>query len=353
MPQNNQKWDISWSAIFKILLVIVIVYALFLIRNIIVLGLAALVASIVFNPAISFLTRRKVPRAIAAVLVYAIFLAIVGLIIYIVIPPIISEAGNFIQNFSQYFSIVVAELSSFAGVNVLDFDKLLAANPSIADGLLNVSKWAFSFISSFVGGIFAVVTVFVLAFFLSVEESEVTKIIQSFSPKKWEEDILKAWRKSQDKVMGWFASRILTSAAVGLFTFIACFALHIKFSVSLGVLSGLLNLVPVIGPISAAIILFSLGLLNSWVIAVTIVILSILIQLIESQILTPLVTKQIIGIPNFLILLSILIGAELMGVIGSLLAIPLFAVLYETTVNYFAYKKAKKNNEKSIYQHSD
>lgn len=342
MPQNNQKWDISWSAIFKIFLVIVIVYALFLIRSIIVLGLCALIASIVFNPAISFLTKRKIPRTLAAIFVYATCVAIIGLIIYIVTPPIISEAGNFIQNFSQYFGIFVDEISSIVGVNILDFNKLLSANPSIADGLLNVSKWAFSFISSFVNGVFGVVTVFVLAFFLSVEESEVTKIIRFFSPKRWEEDILKAWRKSQDQVMGWFASRILTSIAVGVMTFIACFALHIKFAVSLGVLSGLLNLVPVIGPISASLILFSSGLLNSWAIAVTIVILSIIIQLIESQILTPLVTKKIIGIPNFLVLLSILIGAELMGIVGSLLAIPLFAVLYETTVNYFAYKKSQE-----------
>jgi predicted PurR-regulated permease PerM len=82
-----------------------------------------------------------------------------------------------------------------------------------------------------------------------------------------------------------------------------------------------------------------LGLLNSFPIAFLAVILFVVVQLIESNILTPMVTKQIIGIPNFLVLISILIGGQLMGIIGAVLAIPLFAVLYETVKNYFIYKK--------------
>ncbi|MFA5086938.1 MAG: AI-2E family transporter [Candidatus Paceibacterota bacterium] len=339
MALNITKWDISWSVIFKILLVIILVYALFLIRSIIVIGLAALVVSIIFNPAISFFTKRKIPRAVAAVMVYAGFLAIAGFIIYIIFPPIITEAMHFSQNFSNDFSNYANKISSIIGINVFDLNNLLTSNPAVGDNLLNLSKGVFGFISSFVGGLMSVATMFVLAFFLSVEENELTKMIKSFSPKKWEEDILRAWGKSQEQVMGWFGSRLITSAAVAVMTFIVCFALHIKFAVSVSVLAGLLNLVPLIGPIVASILLVSLGLLNSWTIAVVVLILSIVIQLIENYLLTPLVAKQIIGIPNFLVLFSILIGAELLGVVGAVLAIPLFAVLYETVKNYITYKK--------------
>lgn len=338
MKQEATKWDIPWTVLFKIVLVAVAVYALFLIRGILVLGLAALVISIIFNPVISFLHKRRIPRTVGAVMVYGGSVLIIGLIGYLVAPSIIIEANNFSQNFSHYFYAYFQNLSVFSQISDFDFNNL-AANPAISENLLNFSKGVFSFISSFVGGLMAMVTMFVLAFFLSVEENDLTKLIKSFSPKRWEENILKAWQKSQEQVMGWFGGRIIASIAVALMTFIACFILHIKFTVSVSVLCGLLNLVPLIGPIVASIILFSLGLLNSWTVALTILLLSIIIQFIENNILTPFVSRQIIGIPNFLVLLSILIGAQLLGFVGAILAIPLGAVLYETLKNYIAYKK--------------
>lgn len=339
MKQEITKWDITWSLIFKVLLVVILAYTLFLIRSILLIGLASLIVSIIFNPAISFLTKRKLPRTFSAILVYGVFLLILVLIVYLVFPPIISEVGNFSNNFSHYLTNFAGKISAISGINFLDLNLFLSKNPGIGENLVDVSRGVFNFLTSFIVGLSSVFTVFVLAFFLSIEENELTKMIRSFSPKKWEEAVLKSWQKSQDQVMGWFASRLITSLAVGVLTFIACFFLNIKFTVSVSVLAGLLNLVPLIGPTIAAIILFSLGLLNSFTTGVLIVVIAILIQLIENYILTPLITKKIIGIPNFLVLLSILIGSQLMGVVGALLAIPLFAVLYETLHNYFIYKK--------------
>ena len=338
MSQNTLKWDIPWSVIFKIVLVVAIVYALFLIKNILVLGLAALVISIIFNPAITFLNKRKIPQTVAAILVYLALVGIIGLIVYVITPPLIAEASNFSQNFSNYFSQYAETVSKISHIDILDFNSLMS-NPMVSENLLNISKNVFNFLYSFVGGVVAMTTMFVLAFFLSVEENELTKMIKSFSPKRWEADILKSWQKSQEQVMGWFGGRLISSFAVALMTFVVCFALQIKFAVSISVLSGLLNLVPLIGPIIASVLLFTLGLLNSWPTALLILFFSIVIQFIENNILTPFISKQIIGIPNFLVLLSILIGAQLLGFVGAILAIPLCAVLYETLKNYIAYKK--------------
>lgn len=338
MQKDAVKWDIPWSVIFKIVLVIAIVYALFLIRNILVLGLAALVISIIFNPAITFLNKRKIPRTVAAILVYLAMAGLIGLIAYIITPPLIMEASNFSQNFSNYFSQYSEAISKISHINILDFNSLMS-NPMVSENLLNISKNVFNFLYSFVGGMVAMITMFVLAFFLSVEENDLTKMIKSFSPKRWEEDVLKSWQKSQEQVMGWFGGRLISSFAVALMTFIVCFALQIKFAVSVSVLAGLLNLVPLIGPIVASALLFLLGLLNSWPTALLILFFSVVIQFIENNLLTPFISKKIIGIPNFLVLLSILIGAQLLGFVGAILAIPLCAVLYETLKNYMAYKK--------------
>jgi predicted PurR-regulated permease PerM len=339
MKPDILKLDITWTAILKVSLAVVIFYALFLLENIIVVVLSALILSIIFNPLISFLNKKKIPRAVAAVLVYAVTFFILGFVLYIITPPIVIEVINFSQNFSHYFATYADKIFSLTGVNILDINSILNLSSSMGGDLLNISKNVFGFVSSFIGGMFSVATMFVLAFFLSVEADDINKLIKSFAPKRFEEDALKAWQKSQDQVMGWFGSRILTSSIVGLLTFIICVVLKVKFAVSLGFLAAVLNMVPLVGPILTALIIFSLGLLNSFPIAILSVVLFTIVQLIESNVLTPMVTKQIIGIPNFLVLISILIGGQLMGVVGAVLAIPLFAVLYETVKNYFEYKK--------------
>ncbi|HPC30347.1 MAG TPA: AI-2E family transporter [Candidatus Pacearchaeota archaeon] len=336
--QNTLKWDIPWSALFKIVLVAAVAYALFLIRDILILALAALVISIIFNPAINFLSKKRIPHPVAAVLVYLVVVGIIGLLVYLAAPPIIEEVGNFYQNFSDYFSEFMERFSELFRINLLDWNSLLN-NSIINDNLLNVSKNIINFLYSFIGGTASMVTMFVLAFFLSVEENELTKMIKSFAPKKWEEDILKAWQKSQEQVMGWFGGRLIASLAVALMTFIVCLFLNIKLAVSISLISGMLNLVPLIGPIISGALLFLLGILNSWQTAFLLLIFSIIIQFIENNLLTPFVSKQIIGIPNFLVLLSILIGGQLLGAVGAILAIPLAAVVYETLRNYIVYKK--------------
>lgn len=333
------QWNITWATIFKIALTVIIIYGLFLIKGIILIGLSALTISIIFNPAISFFEKKKIPRSLAAFFVYFGFLAILSLIFYIIIPPIAKETMVFSQNFSQYFTQYSDTIVSLLRVDTFDIPSILNANPGIGAGIINISGGVLKFATSFFGGMFSVITVFVLAFFFSIEEKDFVGMIRKFSPKKWEESVLKAWTKSQEQVMGWFGSRILSAFGVGILTFIVCLILKIKFAVSISLLAALLNIVPLIGPVLVGIILISFALLNSLYTAFLALIFSILIQQIEHNIFLPFFTKKIVGIPNFLVLLAILVGGELMGVVGALLAIPLAGVIYETLANYMTYKK--------------
>ena len=332
------KLDVGWSVIFKIALGVGLIYFLFLIKNILLLALIALVVSIIFNPAVSYFEKKRLPRVMAGILVYAGFLFLVVGVFYAIFPSIVSETVSFSQNFNEYYLRYSNNISKL-GLNSFNLADFLKNNPGIGNNILNFSGVILKFISSFFNVFVSIVTIFVLAFFFSIETSDFVKILRSFSPKKLEEDILKSWQKSQEQVMGWFGGRIISCIAVAIMTFIACFALHIKFTVSVSILCGILNLVPLIGPILASLILFSLGLLNSWTIACLILIISIIIQFTENNFLTPFISNKIIGIPNFLILLSILIGGQLLGAVGAILAIPLGAVIYETLKNYIAYKK--------------
>ncbi|MDD5569143.1 MAG: AI-2E family transporter [Candidatus Pacebacteria bacterium] len=342
MKQDIVKWDIAGTAIFKIGLAIIIFYLLFLIRPILLWALLALVISIVFNPAVSFLQKRKLPRILSAAIIYFVFLAAVALFFYLIIPPVAAEISSFSQNFSQYS----AQISSFFARYNINIQNVFNLYPALNSALLNFSSNLLNVVISVFGSVFAAITIFILAFFFSVEEKDLLQMIRLFSPPKWEEAVMKAWDKSQSQVIGWFGSRILCSIGVAILTFLAALILKIKFAVSLGLLGGLLNIVPVIGPLIIGAILIAVALTKSLTAAVLALVFSIIIQQIEHNVLTPFFTRRMVGIPNFLVLLSILIGGELMGIIGAFLAIPIAGVIYETLKNYSLYQKKTELNGK-------
>jgi len=178
-----------------------------------------------------------------------------------------------------------------------------------------------------------------LAIFLSIEEKGVDDIIALLSPKKYERIVLAIWKKSKLKVSKWFGMRLILSVFVGLLTFIACHILNVRYAVSFGLLVGISDIIPIIGPVFSGVVIILFCALESWVKALFIMIILVLIQQIEGSILTPILTKKVIGLPPALVLVALLIGGRLWGVLGAILAIPLLGLFYEFFKNFLREKK--------------
>ncbi|MDD3170401.1 MAG: AI-2E family transporter [Candidatus Paceibacterota bacterium] len=335
MKQEIEKIDVTWSAIFKFFFVLILFYFIFLTRDILVWTLLALMISILFNPLIDILERRRIPRPVAGFLIYFGSLLTIFTLVYFLAPPVILEIQNFYSNFYKYLEALPRMLAAIG----FEFKNIATFALTLKDSLIQISSNVFDLVSSLFGSIFAGATIFSLALFLSIERNDILKLIKTVSPKNWEEDILKIWERSQDKVSNWFGSRILCSIGVAVLTFVACYFLKIKFAVSLSLLTGALNIVPFLGPLAAVIALAVVALLDSWTKAVWIIALSVIIQQIEANIFTPLFTRRMVGLPTFLVLFSILIGGKLLGIVGAVLAIPLAGIFYETVKSYFLSRK--------------
>jgi predicted PurR-regulated permease PerM len=335
MNTEIEKVDFTWTSIFKFFFVLILFYFVFLTKDILVLTLLSLIISILFNPLINILERKKLSRSLAGFIVYFSFVLILSFLFYFLIPPIVSEIQSFTVNMSKYLEVLPKTLTN-AGFDLKNISSFIL---NVKDELVSVSSNIFGFIISIFGSIFAGITVFALALFLSIEKDDILKVIKSITPKKWEEEVVQGWERSQEKVSSWFVSRIFCSIGVTILTFLLCVFLNIKFAVSLSLFSGVLNIVPVVGPLVAGIVLAVVALFDSWNKVVLVIIASIIIQQIENNILTPFFTRKMVGIPTFLVLLSILFGGKLLGIIGAILAIPLVGIFYETTKTYFLSKK--------------
>ncbi len=334
--EDIKMLDITWRALFKVAVAIVLFYIVYLLRNIIVWIVLSLIVSILLNPIIEILERKKINRVGATIIVYVSLLLVGALALYIIIPPMLAEIQVFNISFAQYFDKIPGYLNEL-GLNSLK--DIASLSPSLNENLLKFSTNIFNIFASLAGSIFASVTVFVLALFMSIEEKEIVKGLKLISPKQFEEEVIKRWDRSQDHVILWFGSRVLASICVAVMTFLLCVFLKIKFALSLALLAGILNIVPMVGPIISAAVIALFALAISFPKFIIVIIFLIIIQQIENNILTPIFTKKLTGLPNVLIFLSILIGGALGGIVGAILAIPFAGILFEVLRDYFNKRK--------------
>jgi len=333
--QEITMLDLTWRSLFKVAVALVLFYIIYLLRSVFVWILLSLIISNLLNPVIEMLQKRKINRVGSAVIVYLSILVLIALIVYIIVPPMIAEIQVFSAGISKYFVDIPGFLSN---LGLSSLQNIAGLSSGLNESLIKVSSNIWNVFASLFGSIFGGLTVFVLSFFMSIEEKEIVKGLRLVSPREFEEEVIKRWDKIRDHVILWFGSRVFACLCVALMTFILCVILKIKFALSLAFLAGILNIVPMVGPIisSAIVLLFTLDSLPKFVLAL---IFLIIIQQIESNVLTPVLTKKLTGLPNMLVLLSILAGGILGGIIGAILAIPLAGILFEGLKDYFNKRK--------------
>lgn len=329
--------DISWETIFKIIIALIAVYAVYLVRDILIWFIFALVISILFNPAINFLRKFKIPRTLAAILIYLSVFVLLGSFIYIIAPFLFSELQQFSTNFSAYFQQAAPY---FSGLRIEALKDFQLFSKTLGEGLSKASTNIFTAIGTLFGGIFSSIAIFSIAFFLSLEEEGISRAVMLASPRRYKAKIATAWQNSQKKIAYWFGVRIICCIFIGLVTAITCYVLDIKYAVFFGLFAGVFNIILTIGPflsgsIITLFILITFGLPRAIIFTITFFVA----QEIENYIIMPLLSKKFLRLSPALVLISLLMGVKLWGLMGAILAIPLAGIIFEFATGFLEKKQ--------------
>jgi len=336
---GDKVLDISWGTIFKIALASLLFYIIFLVRDILVWFIFALIISVLFSPAIDFLGKFRIPRAGAVILIYIVFFGILGLAVYWTIPMFTTEIQQFSQLFPQYFERLAPPLEE---LGIEAFESMESFTVALGATLEKASSDILSALAIFFGGIGSTIFILAIALFLSLEEKGVERVIGLLSPKKYEGFILSLWERSQNKVAGWFGSRILTCIFVAVAVFITLYLFNVEYSFTLALLAGVLDFIPILGPLIVGVLTFILVALDSWLKAIFVIVAFVLIQQIEGNILSPILARKFVGLPPVLVLISLSIGAKLLGIMGAILAIPMACIIFEFLRDFLKKKKEER-----------
>jgi len=181
--------------------------------------------------------------------------------------------------------------------------------------------------------ILTIITVFIVSLYLLLYNDSFKKHFSRLFHERNQAKVLNTLNLVNDKLGAWLQGQILLSLSIGALTWIALMLLGIPFALPLALLASILELVPTLGPMLSAIPAVIVSLTISPTMALVIIATYILIQLLENQLLVPKIMQRAVGLNPVIVILSVSVGATLLGMVGAFLAIPFISfviVIYKS-----------------------
>ncbi len=338
----EKKLNVDWDFCLKITAVVIFLYFLYLLKNIIIWIVFAIVLAMLFNYIINFLEKKKIPRVVGVIITYFGLFSIAGLFFYWAAPVFLEDLKIFARNLPEYLGKISPVLEK-AGIKFLSqpdslFTILQSNLEKAGEGLVNALSVIF-------GGIQATLFIIFLAFFLSLEKDFLEKFLANFSPGKYKSYLFHLLPRAKKQVNSWFISRLIGMFFVGLLCFVVLEILNVEYSFILGLFFGITDLVPIIGPIFGGVIIAILVMMDSVTKALFVLAALIVIQQLEGNVLFPILFKKFAHLPPALVLIALVVGAKLWGLLGAILAIPLAGIIFELIKDYLNIKRKRKEKE--------
>lgn len=332
---NKFEMQVSSWTVAKIILVLISFYLLFLIKDVLVLFFVVLILAATFRPVVNR-WEKKIKRVPAVLLLLLLALGVLSFIGYIIFPPLLAQMSSFIQVVPDLASSLdfLGAYRSYAESGLKTLTNNLG---SITGGFVNVTTSVF-------GGIFAFFTAIIMTIYLLLDRDGFRNFVASFIPSDSRESIIEVARKMSLKVGDWFRGQMLLSLSVSVIYLIGLAIIGVPYALTLALISGILDLVPVIGPIIAGVIAALVALSLSPLQMLFVIILYIVVQQVENSILVPNIMKKAVGLSPVIIILAVMIGAKLLGLIGALLAVPASAIIFVIVQEWPTIRKAIKRD---------
>jgi len=336
---EEKTLNLSWDICLKLTVLIVFLYFLYLIKNLAIWFIFALVLAILFNFPIDFLERKRIPRVLATIIVYFGLLAILAFFFYKTAPVFLSEIKQFSSNLPLYLQKVSPYLEKVGIRFVQDSQSFFSF---LESNLEKAGENIFNALAAIFGGMGATLFIVFLAFFLSLEKNFLERVLSNFTPSRYQQYLFNLLPRVRKKVSGWFLSRVIGALFVGILSYLILRILNVKYAFILSMIAGILDFIPYLGPIIAGVIISLIVMITSFSQAIFVLVGFIIIQQLEGNLLIPLLSKKIIGVPPALVLVALIIGAKLWGFLGAILAVPLAGILVEFLKDFLKKKKEEE-----------
>lgn len=328
----NYSLDNSTKIILRVVVILLSLGFLWLIRDIVIVVLLALVLASAMEPMVDYLTKFKIPRFASVLGVYIVVIGFFGLLISLLSPLVVEQAKVLSENLPSYAVELQARYPSltifFGGTDLSTIAQKLVTSNTGSDMIFGRALGLFN-------GLVALLTVLVISFYLVAADRGMKKFIGDLVPTQYHNTIVSLIEKIQRKMGLWVVGQIILSVFIFVLTYVGLTILGVDYALVLALIAGSLEIVPYIGPFVAAIPAIFFAMIQSPPLVIGVIILYIIIQKTEGYVLVPKVMQKTVGTSPLVVLLSLLIGFKLAGVLGILLAVPLAGAITVIIKEFF------------------
>ena len=321
-----------------------IIYFLIIVRVILIPFIVGIILAYLFYPLIYFLRKRNIPKTWAIYILIIIFLILLILISFLIIPAFLNELEHLTTTIPEY----IREIDNY--IDQLNKQYHRVNMPPIIKEVIDrtlkkseeqVIKFMENFTELIINSLSTLLSLVIapfISYYILKDMGKIKKSMIKCLPKNKRRIFFELGVEINKIFLGYLRGQIWISIIVGLLIGIGLMFFNIRFSILLGFLAGISNMVPFIGPIIGSIPAIFIALLSSPTKAISIALLFLIIQQLESSIISPKIMSNEVGLHPLIVIFSLLAGAKLYGIWGLLLAVPItgsLIVIFKFVYRFF------------------
>lgn len=323
---NDEKnLVISTRSIIFLLGILLLTYIVYKMSSIFIILIISLIISIALEQPIKSLVRRRLKRALAVYTTYfAVIFVGVGLFT-LVAPPLIREVRRFLESLPVMMNNLLL-LRDYGMV----FSDVLPQITKIAGNVFSITISVFSNMA-------VLVSIFFLSVYISLDWENIKNHVLSFFRDDLRDEVQEVMFEIEVSISQWLKGQLILMLVVGLLSYISFLVIGIDYALALAVLCGLLEFVPMIGPIVSMVISTLIVLAQDPLKALFVLMACVVIQQLENNLLVPRVMQKVSGFSPLVILISVIAFTKFLGIVGTIIAVPCVMVGYVLAKRFVNY----------------
>ena len=320
------------QTVLTVAAVAIVLSALWAAREALLLIYVSALIAMGFSPLVRLIeqpsTRRgqwRVPRWLAILSIYIVVVSVIVLVGLMVIPPLVAQAVSLWEKMPTEFNRLQGFLIRY---------KLMTRPITLAEAVQNAPNGSSNAVgtvlvalSSLIGGIFGLITILILSFYLLIEAQPMFEYLVRFVPTNRRADVAPAARQAGSTVSAWLRAQLLLAGVMGLFAAAGLGLMGVPYFYVIATVAAIGETIPIVGPVVGGITAVAVAITVSPKLAMMVGIYFLVLHQLEANVLVPKIMERRVGVSPVAVLVALLIGGALWGIVGAILAIPTAAIL--------------------------
>ncbi|MBP9821976.1 MAG: AI-2E family transporter [Candidatus Pacebacteria bacterium] len=347
MAAERVQLDIGAGTIIKVILLILMFVFLYILKDVVIIFLFAIVIASGISPFANWLDDHGFPRVVGVLALYMVILGLTVFILSLVVPYVSDDINRLTSVLPKVVERVSSSLETAqqSSPQYLDFlAEVQNILSTLSSYLQQASQSVVGLVVNIFGGVFSFVAILIISFYLSVTRKGIETFLGSVVPEKYEGYVTSLWKRTEIKVGKWLQGQMLLGLIVGLMCYVGLSLMQVKFALILSLLIMVLELVPMVGPVVAAIPAVILAFLQSPALGLWVLVLYIVVQQLENHVLVPIILGRTLNLNPVVILIALLVGDKLAGIPGMILAVPISTIIVEMLDDVAKQKESRRTS---------